>query len=683
MATLTQDTLVSDGRAADEPAPAPLTEIAVREDVSRPWRLVFCLVLTVAYTLLCLHYSFEHSKLMVRPLWDDVAYMTDALGRMEVFYRDGPLAALNQYFKQPSHAPGSTALGIFSYALFGRNDWACYAGNGIIVFFLLAFVDAMLVGVRFWQRVLVYLFVLSCRMSGTAIVEFRPDIAWGIAVAAGCVLTVDRPLLGSSLRHKINVGLLFGVALAMKPTICPLTIALLGLSLLLAAATDWLTARRTFRLKDVLVAWIIPTAMAMVVAGWYYVVAFAQVRGYIHDQMFGKYRNLWRLKGTLGFHLRYFITGNGGDFMLGRTLYTVGVAAAVGALTVLLFGDRTRKFRLGALAGVMFMAYIVPALNKMKNEFFGAGFQALLLLGAVMALALLASRAVRSARRVSWELVAFLVLSIAGILNFQFPRWNGSRNMGGVADHRVSLERVYQVLKDDDKDRSGVVFVTATGFGCNAMSLQYLSLLDDVPLRFWTASGFDFSEYASGFKQSEYVVASEPGNSDTAPFDQTPGNEWQARTLALIRSDRKFEQIAAVPTLSGKSYFIFGRRPPFAGWGKAEGLMPIEGPYPQWHMPQVRNGLAPETTLQFQSKGGDVDFVMAGMTWFEGQEVTVALDDQPVGSYTFHHSFAFETAEFEAKTTPGRHRITLHYTKHQENSQFPNAVAFSRLQVLQ
>lgn len=678
---------------AQLPVPAPIhapttvpdlsVEADGRADSGKLGRLVLCALLTIAFTLVSLQYSYLHGKLVLHPVYDDVGYMTDGLNWLDQIYQEGPAAVVAKYLRHPTHAPGSTFLAVVSFSLFGRHDWSCYAGNGLVIFALLMFVDRMLMGMRLWQRVLVYLFVLSCRLCGTAIVEFRPDIPWGIALAAACVLTVDHPLLRSSLRHKLAIGALFGLALLIKPTTFPLTLALLGLSLLVATVSDWRLAGRRPKISELSRAWLIPFAVAAILAGWYYLASYKTLWGYIYSVMYGQYRDVYRVPGSLWFHLRYFITGRGGEFIFGRTLYTVAAAAAVGALTVLLTDSRERKYRLASLAAVIFVAYLEPALNRTKNEFFGASFQVLLLLGAVMALALLAERASRSRRRLSWEGILFLVLSLTGIAAFQFPRWNGDRSSPGNVEYRRMVEWAYSQLRDASDSNPATVFVTDEGFACNAMTLQYFAKLNSVPLFFTTASGFDFSEYPRAFALVDYVVACEPGNFDLKNMEKVPANQWQDKTLELIRSDKHFKQFASYRTLTGKSFFLFARRQPFGGWESASGLTHKDGPYPQFNVPAYRVGLAPTTTLRFISKGGAIELLATGLTSCPGQQIDFKLDGKPCGRYVFHETGSLEDIDLSFSAPAGPHELDLRYSKHQDHARQLQAVAFRQLLLLQ
>ena len=130
---------------------------------------------------------------------DDANYFCDGLERLRIFYQSGAMGVLRSLAHDPPHAPFSTLLAMASFTVFGLHAWSPYAGNGIIVLALLTLVDRLLGNVRPWQRGMVYALVLATRLPMTAVVEFRPDIAAGIAAAWGILDAFRSPLLREQL----------------------------------------------------------------------------------------------------------------------------------------------------------------------------------------------------------------------------------------------------------------------------------------------------------------------------------------------------------------------------------------------------------------------------------------------------------------------------------------------------
>jgi hypothetical protein len=82
----------------------------------------------------------------------------------------------------------------------------------------------------------------------------------------------------------------------------------------------------------------------------------------------------------------------------------------------------------------------------------------------------------------------------------------------------------------------------------------------------------DVSAHQKEFETADYVIASESGNGE-AYAEFVKSGLVQDQTLALIRANPDFKQIASFPTLTGKSYFLFRRTRPFCGWIKPTGLI--------------------------------------------------------------------------------------------------------------
>ena len=196
-------------------------------------RVTLWIVLSAAFTLAVIQYSHQHGRLILHPSYDDVGYFADGLGRLQVLYREGPAGLFAEHVRNPPHSPFATYLALLSFALFGARDWAPYAGNAVIVFTLLAFVDYLLRAQSVGVRSAVAVFTLTVPFAGEAIAEFRPDIACGLLTAIAVVLLLERPSASTSLMRRRLAGGCLGLALLVKPAIFPLTLVLLVVSMIL------------------------------------------------------------------------------------------------------------------------------------------------------------------------------------------------------------------------------------------------------------------------------------------------------------------------------------------------------------------------------------------------------------------------------------------------------------------
>ena len=101
----------------------------------------------------------------------------------------------------------------------------------------------------------------------------------------------------------------------------------------------------------------------------------------------------------------------------------------------------------------------------------------------------------------------------------------------------------------------------------------------------------------------------------------------------------------------------------FSGWAGLESIAAMEGPYPAQHLPAVRWGLGPQTTLLIQARhSGHFTFLMSGMPGLPGQEVTVSLDGRPLKTLPLKLD-QFNHFSVPLSLDAGRHQIGLRYNK--------------------
>jgi hypothetical protein len=101
----------------------------------------------------------------------------------------------------------------------------------------------------------------------------------------------------------------------------------------------------------------------------------------------------------------------------------------------------------------------------------------------------------------------------------------------------------------------------------------------------------------------------------------------------------------------------------FSGWAGLESLAAMEGPYPAQHLPAVRWGLGPETTLLIQARhAGHFTFLMSGRPGLPEQEITVSLDGKPLGTFPLTLD-QFNHVSLPLSLEAGQHKLVLRYNK--------------------
>src|SRR5207253_2059634 len=97
-------------------------------------------------------------------------------------------------------------------------------------------------------------------------------------------------------RYACAVGVVFGAALLIKPTMCVMTVGLWGLSFGVGFLCDWYIYRPTW--KRLGARYGIAVLATVLVAGPYFLWNGKDIASYIHRNIFGKDAALWHTAGT-------------------------------------------------------------------------------------------------------------------------------------------------------------------------------------------------------------------------------------------------------------------------------------------------------------------------------------------------------------------------------------------------
>ncbi|MFL6110325.1 MAG: hypothetical protein ACJ786_03095, partial [Catenulispora sp.] len=286
-------------------------------------RLLLLGVLAAAFTLLVVHYSINRGKLLVPPTFDDIAYLKDGLFRLDALYKGAVPGLYGQYLKQPPHSPLATVLALSGFALFGVHDWAPYAANAVIILTLLAFADYLTRGMPLGQKVAALLFTLTVPIAAQSVYEFRPDMGAGLLTTIAMVLLLEESFVGVNPRRRMAAGTFAAAALLAKPSVFPVTVALIVATLVVVTLRDLYLQSREAGVPRVGAgayarAWLQVLVPAALLPLPHYVVNRQEIWEYLAQNVFGPNRDIWKFQGGLSTHLLYFVLGRGGQFMFGR-----------------------------------------------------------------------------------------------------------------------------------------------------------------------------------------------------------------------------------------------------------------------------------------------------------------------------------------------------------------------------
>jgi hypothetical protein len=463
----------------------------------------------------------------------------------------------------------------------------------------------------------------------------------------------------------------------IKTPTFPLTLVMLVAAFTMAVVADWMLTGNKATARKLLKTGGLVLAIALLVAAPAYVTHLREILAYIYAPTFGEKKEIWRTAGDTMFQLRFYVDGEGGRAMLGRHLYLLPAIIAAGIASAAVLRQFELLTRTASLLVVAAAAYLVPTILTVKQPFFGTSFDWMAIFTSLYLLVWLC----REVNYIAGGVALGIVLG-AGLLIAQFiPPMYEAASPVAAARRRV-IEGLSLALRAQEIDPRTRIYITTTGY-VNADVLNFMALQRMLPpMHFEQKPGIgDLKVHAREIKEAAYVIASEQGNSEAMGGFLAAGN-IQDQTLALVRSDSEFEQIAEFPTLTGKRYFLFHRER-FAGVDAVSGLGPIEGPYPRWGLDKVKWGNGPRSVTHLSAPAdGEYKLMTEGRAAVAGARMTLSIDGHPAGSHVFETNSRFEREEFMFHLAPGSHELELDYSDWDRAGGQSRAVLFDLLKLV-
>ena len=511
------------------------------------------LLVSSVFTAIVIQYSFRRGRLLIYPAYDDVVYMLDGLRRLDNVYQSGPPAFFLKWMRDPPHAPLSSLLAFLSFLVLGIHDWAPYVANGVIILTLVAFTDRLMKQTSAMCRMAAIIFVLSTPVAAEAVHEFRPDIAGALFTTIAVVTLLDGRLIGSDWIRPVGAGIFFGLALFSKMTIFPLTVAVSMCALAVAIARDRLIepfgSRPVMRVAGL---FIVPAALF---AGPQYLIGLKQTIKYIYDTQFGRNAGVWILKVPIRQHLMFFLNGDGARVMLGNHRFILVAIFLLGSVYLGITRRRDQILNSLAYATVILVAYLIPTLNLHKHQFFGVVFHLSLIFSALLILRHLMSVEGDRPATIPWAQALMVSVSIAGIFLFQWPAFQTPEETA-QSDRRKQIDdQIIEAILDHKGPAASTAMLTTAGYVSSDL-FNYLVLKRKQSISFGDlAFSNDLEEHRRSWPNMDFVIAAERDDSESAPY--VPSQAIQNELLSALHSSPDFVQIAAIPTLNGKCFFVF------------------------------------------------------------------------------------------------------------------------------
>lgn len=648
-------------------------------------RVAVWAAIAAIFTLIILQYSLRHNRLVGPPVQEDITYISDGLSRLQIFYGKGLAYAVRDYIGNPPRSPVSTYVAALGYALFGFHDWAPYACNFIIIFVLLWYVDRLLRGRPLWITAAGFVFVLTAPVASLAIQEYRPDIFCGLLTAIGLIELSRAPFLKASRSHQAFIGAVFGLALLVKATIFIATIGFFSLALGIVVIRDCVLDRRERPWsRDSLMSIGYAVLPALALAAPYYAFNIRWLTTYIVGNTFTSRSSIWAYGGTTADHVRYYLDGPGGRFMLGEHLVLcLGLLGLAGILAVTQANRKGLLFPVSGAAMIL-MVYAVPTAVRTKDPQGASAFVWALILATVVVMGTSCNHRVGWTPRMIWGRLLVAGCAFVALCSFHMPAKIGSPGdpVTRAVNHFVMdiFDTVMNKV-DEAPFRQKYIFVTTYGV-INYQLLKYLAVREDrspheMPMLV-PPDTRELQAFADKVRAANLVLASEPGTFAIAQM--MPSAAVQGETLKMVQDSPEFQEIARFPTPSGKYYFLFERKGAFFGWRKSSGLLQETGPRPEENLPLFRWGTLPRTVLTFaQPKDGLVKLTVSCQSRVPNQIVSVTLDGRRVGQFPVAQGNTFQDWTSAVPVIQGEHRVEIDYTASEQTG--IGTVIFRRLQI--
>lgn len=330
-------------------------------------------ILTTVVASLSLRLAEQFGRLSVPPLYDDVVYFLTAVQ----WLNDAPSRgiAANVYGLLNQHASFSTLTAVIGFSLHPDGYLGPYAINAVVIMVFLLGVARLL-----WRRSLVD--IVTCLVAAACVpmlwqtmTEARPDLPWGLALGLAIGAILYRPLLQRSRWSLFGVGVLCGLASAIKPSAFPASFACIGLAAAAKVACECLDSDiRTFRAAATRAALPALLFSAGLLAGALPIIGIDLVGiiRYILNVMIHD-RDFWVVDESFRTSLMHYSIGREGHLALKYWLW-VGLALATARLCLAILNDRRDLGSACAILAAGLVAYAIPTLSSVKSYFLGAMF---------------------------------------------------------------------------------------------------------------------------------------------------------------------------------------------------------------------------------------------------------------------------------------------------------------------
>lgn len=649
--------------------------------------------LAILFTASCIISSLRQGKLSNPPTYDDIVYFVDGATRLQILYDQNFLAVVQDFARNPPHAPLSTLTAMLAFSLFGMHAWAAPVINGIWVFLILLGLRLCLPRQPLAIFATVALVLLSWPLMGFLVMEGRPDFAWGLLTAIGCFYILRTTWLDCPLRNVLIAGLFAGLSLLAKPPIAPLTLTLYGSAAFFASVVDLAGSRferglrRHFFRTNLL--FLLTTIF---VAAPYYVFGLSDTINYIYSVLFGSLSTFGAAAIRPEQPFAYYLWGFGGRMLMGQWFFITAFLMLIAAFVQYRWVSSHRG-RIAAIAAWCFIAYLGVTLPAIKYPSFGVVVSGAMLVLFAAALSGILTKIGDFGRQISSPPTAaalkFVLCSILlafAVMNFRWHIYNSNAGASAeVANPIISAKRfaLVEQLVDEAVPRQlsagqrAIIVVPTVGLYLNPTLLQFVTVQRRISNTTFVDNhaSADVAKHLELIAGASDVILSEPGDSEMLPW--VPSASVLPEILKAVAHDQDWELRRTFDSVDGKHHILlYHRRPPLRGVRAVSGFLDTEGPYPQWNMGYVQWAVGQEARLDRISDAHSLLHIEA-IGSMPDQSIEVNVDGRELGVCRLPN--VFEVCEIPIPQELEANKITLHFLNHSTDDQVGRAVLFKRI----
>jgi hypothetical protein len=115
----------------------------------------------------------------------------------------------------------------------------------------------------------------------------------------------------------------------------------------------------------------------------HYLLALNHIITYLYANLIQK-ASIWAYQGTVMQHVLFYLIGNGGQVMLGKHLYLLGLILIIGGVVQFKICTKEAYLRFVLLWVLTWIAWLIPTIHPTKAYFIGIVFDVLLFFSTVL-----------------------------------------------------------------------------------------------------------------------------------------------------------------------------------------------------------------------------------------------------------------------------------------------------------